>query len=60
MKKIALAELFINCVASIIITYEHNAATKKVCKLINIFLKKTNSCQKKSMGSRSEGALKCN
>ena len=29
MKKIALAELFINYVASIIITYEHNAATKK-------------------------------
>lgn len=47
MKKIALAELFINCVASIIITYEHNAATKNVCKLINIFLKKTNLCQKK-------------
>lgn len=47
MKKIALAELFINYVASIIITYEHYTATKKVCKLINIFLKKTNLCQKK-------------
>ena len=47
MKKIALTELFINYVASIVITYEHNATTKKVCNLINIFLKKTNLCQKK-------------